>query len=196
VDRRLFIAYGLTLVIWIGEIPTFKRRPEARPVDRGSIGVVRRLFGAGYLGAFLYRYWLVADDSLARAHVLRALELGPWDVPVGAALVVAGTLFRNWAVRTLGRYFTRTVQVSDDQPVVERGPYRWLRHPSYTGGALAAGGVGVALGSVVTVVAILVPVAIAYAVRIPIEEQALVETLGDRYRDYMKRTWRLIPFLY
>ena len=196
-DIRFLAAYALALVIWIGEIPTFRgRRPEARPADRGSIGKIRWLFGAGYFGAFMYRYWLVADSSLAMAHVIRALELPRWSLAVGAALVVAGTLFRNWAVRTLGRYFTRTVQVSDDQPVVENGPYRWLRHPSYTGGAVAAAGVGVALGSVVTVVAIVIPVAIAYAVRIPVEEAALCETLGDRYREYMKRTWRLVPFVY
>src|SRR5207302_2017957 len=112
-----------------------------------------------------------------------------------AAMLLGGMAFRNWAVFTLGRFFTRVVQVVPGQTVVERGPYRWIRHPSYTGGLVAVLGIGVSMANLLPVVVIGAAHAVTYGYRIRIEERALAESIGEPYREYMRRTKRLIPFL-
>jgi len=80
--------------------------------------------------------------------------------------------------------------------VIERGAYKWVRHPAYLAGILLFVGIGLALENWISIaVNVLVPVAV-YGYRIHVEEQALVETLGTPYREYMNRTKRLIPFLF
>ena len=115
---------------------------------------------------------------------------------MGAFLAAAGLCLRLWSIRTLGRFFTGTVQVVPDQQVVDDGPYRVLRHPSYTGALLTALGIALAFGSALGAVATLALGIPAYIHRITIEERALLAELGDAYRAYRERTWRLLPFVY
>src|SRR6185312_13937980 len=106
------------------------RRAEAEQRDRGSFLVMYLLVGAGFFVAL--GLW-----GSGRAPGPR---LGAWALWAGAAVTLAGVALRVWAIRTLGQYFTYVVKVTPDQKVVETGPYRLLRHPSYTGGLLT--GVG------------------------------------------------------
>jgi len=96
----------------------------------------------------------------------------------------------------LGRFFTYDVAVQPGQTVVEAGPYRYIRHPSYTGGLITLAGVGLALGNWAGLLLLLACMGVAYAYRIFVEEAALVAALGQPYRDYMQRTKRLVPFLF
>jgi protein-S-isoprenylcysteine O-methyltransferase Ste14 len=112
----------------------------------------------------------------------------------GIASLVAGGWLRRHCFRMLGESFTYDVRVRDGQAIVERGAYRYVRHPSYTAGLLLFGGIGLALTNWLSLAATIVLPAAAYAYRISVEERALVETLGSPYVDYMKRTRRLIPF--
>ena len=115
---------------------------------------------------------------------------------VGFALAVAGGLLRRHCFKALGRSFTGDVQVSDGQRVVTTGAYSILRHPSYTGGLLMNGGIGIALGSWASL-ALLVSVTLAvYMYRISVEERALLDGLGEPYAAFMKSRKRLIPFIY
>jgi len=122
----------------------------------------------------------------------------PWSATLIAGfLLTAGSLaFRLWAIRTLGRFFTSTVQVQEGQSVVQTGPYRIVRHPSYTGALGTAYGMALALASPVGAVIVTVLAIPAYLYRIQVEEKNLVEELGDPYRAYMGSTRRLIPFVY
>lgn len=117
-------------------------------------------------------------------------------VLIGTTVIIGGLVLRIWAIRTLGRFFTATVHVVSDQRVIDDGPYRVLRHPSYTGAILTVLGVAIVLksmtGALVTL-GVCVPV---YMYRIVIEETALSARLGDSYRQYQARTWRLVPFAY
>ena len=115
---------------------------------------------------------------------------------VGIALMLGGLAFRFYAMRVLGRFFTYNVAVHAGQTVVEAGPYRYIRHPSYTGALITLVGVGLALGNWASLLAILVCTGIAYAYRISVEESALVAALGEPYKQYMRRTRRLVPFLF
>jgi protein-S-isoprenylcysteine O-methyltransferase Ste14 len=95
----------------------------------------------------------------------------------------------------LGRYFTFQVDVHTGQTVIETGPYRYIRHPSYSGALITVFGLGLALGNWASILALLACVLIGYAYRIRVEEAALVTALGQPYSEYMSRTARLIPFL-
>ena len=110
-------------------------------------------------------------------------------------LMLGGVAFRWWAIATLGKFFTFDVAVQSGQKVVDTGPYRYIRHPSYTGTLMTQVGIGLALGNWAGMLALMVCMAIAYSYRISVEEQALVAALGEPYKQYMRRTRRIIPFL-
>jgi protein-S-isoprenylcysteine O-methyltransferase len=114
----------------------------------------------------------------------------------GAALFVGGLALRWWSIVTLGRFFTVDVQVARDHEVVQKGPFALVRHPSYTGLLLAFVGFGFSLANWLALVVLLVPIIAALLRRIDVEEQALVNALGERYRSYMERTKRLVPGIY
>jgi protein-S-isoprenylcysteine O-methyltransferase len=114
----------------------------------------------------------------------------------GVALFVTGLLLRWWAIITLGRFFTVDVAIEPDHELIERGPFRMVRHPSYTGVLLAFVGLALTLGNWAALLAILVPIGAAFIHRMNVEESALSGALGPEYTDYMRRTNRLVPFLY
>jgi protein-S-isoprenylcysteine O-methyltransferase Ste14 len=118
---------------------------------------------------------------------------GWWPVAAGLAAVAAGLAIRIWAIRELGRFFTYAVVVHPGQTVVDTGPYRWVRHPSYTGLLLGMLGLGLALGTWLTVPIALLPPLAGFTWRLLTEEQVLARELGEPYRAYMRRTKRLIP---
>jgi protein-S-isoprenylcysteine O-methyltransferase len=96
----------------------------------------------------------------------------------------------------LGKYFTFDGAIQGGQILIEAGPYRYIRHPSYSGALLSLLGCGLALGNWASLCAGLCCLGFGYAYRIPIEEAVLASTLGDVYKQYAKRTWRLVPFLF
>jgi protein-S-isoprenylcysteine O-methyltransferase Ste14 len=104
---------------------------------------------------------------------------------------------RAWAIAALGGSFRTTVEVEPRQAVVSTGPYRWVRHPSYTGLLLTAVGFGVARGSWVSLAVCLCLLLPALVHRIRVEEPELDLVLGEAYRAYQARTPAcLIPRLW
>ena len=161
-----------------------RRRGGAADRDRGSLRLVQLLTTLGYFAAFTL--WNRA----------RQPTLGEGALWLGAALAVAGLALRLWSIVTLGRWFTVRVHVSGDQPVVEAGPYRLLRHPSYAGALLAALGIGLSLRHGLAPLLTVGPQLLALAIRMRVEERALVEAIGEPYRAYMARTKRIVPFVW
>jgi protein-S-isoprenylcysteine O-methyltransferase Ste14 len=115
---------------------------------------------------------------------------------VGLALLIAASLLRRHCFRMLGSDFRAAVTVRADQPVVERGAYRFLRHPSYTGALLMHIGFALALTNWASLAIVLLGAPPLFVYRIRVEERSLVEQLGAAYADYMGRTSRLIPGLW
>jgi protein-S-isoprenylcysteine O-methyltransferase len=114
----------------------------------------------------------------------------------GLVLFVAGTGLRWYSIWILGRFFTVNVAIASDHRLIETGPYRFLRHPSYTGGLLAFFGLGLCMGNAVSLAVLFIPVFLAFRRRMEIEEEALTGAFGADYRSYMQRTKRLVPFVY
>ena len=135
--------------------------------------------------------------ALAEAALLnRLLSSQKWDkfrLLAGIAVTGAGVGLRQWAIRSLGPYFVCRVVVQPDQTVVSSGPYRWLRHPSYTGIALVLLGFAFGSGDVLSVPVTLVLTGLGLFVRIRAEEKQLVTALGSQYQDFAAHHKRLIP---
>jgi protein-S-isoprenylcysteine O-methyltransferase Ste14 len=118
---------------------------------------------------------------------------GWWPVALGFVVLALGLALRAWAAHELGRFFRFTVVVQADHRVVDTGPYRLVRHPSYTGLLMIELGLGIELGTWLSIAACLLPPLIAFAIRLRHEEKILISELGQPYRVYMARTHRLVP---
>jgi protein-S-isoprenylcysteine O-methyltransferase len=155
--------------------------------DRGSKALIYAASMIGLLCAF------AAPSFLPSARI--ALPPAPvfWTA---IGLFWAGVLMYLWAILTLGAFFRTSVQLLEGQRLVTRGPYRLLRHPTYTGGILLFAGIGLATGNWVAALAAPLAVALAYAWRIHVEEIALAERFGAEFEAQRKRTWAVIPLLW
>ena len=146
-------------------------------------------------------YWiilLIVWGSMFISFLARALDLGVFHNGLqflGLGMVFVGIAFREWAVVSLGRFFTVAVTVASDQTLVKHGPYRWLRHPSYSGSILSLVGFPLAMGTWVGGLSILVLSLVGYFYRVKVEEKALLKVFGDEYQDYMQHTWRFFPWI-
>ena len=162
------------------------RRSEAKTRDGGSLLAVWGLVGVSYWAAF----------SLWGRPNPPGPHLGEWALWTGAAVALAGIGLRIWSVATLGRYFTYVVKVTGDQPVIETGPYRLLRHPSYAGALLTAIGIGLSLRLALAPLILAAIQLVAYSIRMGVEERALADGIGEPYRAYMRRTKRIVPYVW
>ena len=109
-----------------------------------------------------------------------ALDLPTWVWPIGIAIAWAGIALRLWAVSTLGSQFSRVVGVEAGAHVEQRGPYRYVRHPSYSAVLLAFAGIGLAQANVLSVVGAVVCILVGYVARIRVEEEVLEAALRRR----------------
>jgi protein-S-isoprenylcysteine O-methyltransferase Ste14 len=186
------IAFAIAVLIWYvpERIGSFwlrsARDPTARREDLGSYFVLVGAIVAGAAVGFgLVGVWTGAAI--------------PWFWPqvtiAGIVLMLFGVGLRWWAIITLGRYFTFDVAVRSTQSVVQSGPYRFVRHPSYSGTLLILLGVSLALANWASLLAIMAGGVIGHLYRVRVEEKALIAALGQPYVDYMRRTKRFIPFV-
>ncbi|HEV2703961.1 MAG TPA: isoprenylcysteine carboxylmethyltransferase family protein [Steroidobacteraceae bacterium] len=120
----------------------------------------------------------------------------PWINVLGIAITIAGLAFRWYSILYLGRFFTVNVEIAADHQLIDSGPYRRLRHPSYTGALLAFYGLALCTQNWASLAIMTVGPTAAFLYRIHVEEAALSGAFGERYRDYIQRTARLIPAVY
>jgi protein-S-isoprenylcysteine O-methyltransferase Ste14 len=167
--------------------PVKASRKEALVQDHGSMGI---LIGLEWVGIALN--FLLGGLFMAAAI--------PWHRTalflLGVTLILLGVALRWYAIWTLGSYFTRHVAVSADQKVMQNGPYRYIRHPAYSGTFLTMLGVGLAMTNWASLVALLMCVLLGHMYRVRVEEKALIQTIGQPYVEYMHRTRRFIPLVF
>jgi protein-S-isoprenylcysteine O-methyltransferase len=124
------------------------------------------------------------------------LPVGPAFAWAAVAAMAVFFALQLWAMRSLGRHFTLTLTANHDQPIVEHGPYRLLRHPGYLAQILFFLAFGAATRSGIALAVVALAVALGYGYRIHVEEELLRATLGARYDEYARRTRRLVPWVY
>src|SRR5215472_16762895 len=137
------IVLVITLIAWVAVEFTLLLRDGIRGKgstarDKGT----RNTLVVGW-GAAAFAATIVAGKLSAGSH----LHFGRWHLIAGVAVMWTGLAIRIWSVLTLGASFRTTVEVDADQRLVETGPYRFVRHPSYTGILLLAIGYGLVLSS-------------------------------------------------
>src|SRR5215470_10344457 len=116
-----------------------------------------------------------------------------WPVVAGLVLIAAGIGLRTWSIVTLGRFFQYQIKVQPGHRVVTSGPYRFVRHPSYTGIAMVLAGIALASGDVWSLLAVAVLGGAGLAVRIRAEERQLNQALGAEYERFAASRKRLVP---
>jgi protein-S-isoprenylcysteine O-methyltransferase len=168
-------------------LATRRAKVAAKSADRGTIKAAWALIlGSCLSGFFLARHIIVLNWP---AHS---------PVIIGAAVLflVGGVALRIWAIRRLGRFFTVDVGIQHGHHVIQDGPYRYVRHPSYSGSLLALVGVGFLTFNWLGLILIATCTLWAYAIRIPVEEKTLLAEFGSEYEKYAARTKRMIPGIY
>ena len=162
------------------------RRQGRQRRDRGTRVIVSLSLGVSIFMGWLMRGWVPALDTPAP---------GAFAV-AGIVVIWLGLAVRVWAVTTLGGSFRTFVEVDADQAVVTRGPYRWVRHPSYTGLLLVALGFGLGARNWLSLLICAVVPTLGLLPRIAVEESELTRVLGEQYRTYQSATHRLVPGLW
>lgn len=114
---------------------------------------------------------------------------------VGIAIEALGLAFAVWARYHLGQYWSGTITIKQDHRLIQTGPYRWMRHPIYTGFVLGIAGTALSLGEVRGLLAIAL-ILLAYLRKIHMEERFLRAEFGDDYALYRQHVKALIPFIY
>jgi protein-S-isoprenylcysteine O-methyltransferase Ste14 len=184
------VLFDFAYFVWIASeifgavlIPRLRRRGATRVRrDRGSSTLV-------IVTVFL-------SISIAFAFGYAGIGLLPdWVFYLGISLILLGVLVRQYAIAILGRFFSLSVQIAADHKVVGKGPYRLVRHPSYTGVLITFIGLALAVQSLGALLVLLAVFGISFGYRMHVKERTLTLELGEDYASYVKRTKRLIPFV-
>lgn len=141
-----------------------------------------------YTTGMLLLAWDIGHRPVEAGLVASLGPVGVISVVIGLALAVTGAV----ALRT---NYSSTLVIRESHELVDRGLYRVVRHPIYLGALLVALGLPLGTSSWIALppMLLLIPLVLY---RIHIEERLLIEEFGDAYRSYMRRTRRLVPFLY
>jgi protein-S-isoprenylcysteine O-methyltransferase Ste14 len=146
--------------------------------------------------------WIVITLSMyfgflvAQKYRFAALPARELFTIAGVTIFILALAFRMYAIWRLGRFFTVNVAIAADHQLIDSGPYRFVRHPSYTGALFAFLGIALTMGNWLSLLVVMLPVFAVFVYRMNVEERALISGLGDSYRAYITRTKRLIPFVY
>jgi len=178
--------YGWTAGEVLLVILTRTRKGGGKLQDRGSmailwITIVSAMFASGYV-----------DDRFPEFK----FPSSHWLVYTSLALMVAGLIIRWTAILSLGKAFSVNVAIRETQTLYQKGLYRLVRHPSYSGMVVCFVAIAMIqrnwLGSAI----VILPTTAALLYRIHVEEAALNEAFGAQYASYSRTTKRLIPGIY
>src|SRR4029450_4198374 len=163
--RSTILAYVFLGVFLVGE-RLMREGDEARTLgttasDRGTTLQIGVSYGVGINAG--WRAQLLSHRGWGRL-------THPGFAVVGLLLMTCGLGVKTWAMRTLGRFYTRTLRATATQPVIDTGPYRLVRHPGYLGALLLWIGFGLAVRNWLVALAIGLAMALAYVRRIHHEE--------------------------
>lgn len=181
--RIASICWGVFFVVWV--VAAFSTKRSIYRENRGQ-----RL-----------RYWLllIAGCYLLfhRQHFSFDIHLVPCTDPIATLCTIAcvlGLAFCIWARITLGRNWSGAVTLKADHELIERGPYRWVRHPIYTGLLMMFLATAILLGRASGLIGAVL-VFISFWIKLCDEEKVMLKAFPDSYRAYRQRTKRIIPFI-
>ena len=153
--------------------------------DKGSLRWLYSLITVGYALSFA-----IGITKIGRIY--------PWNTffAIGMALIATGLIIRIYSILTLKQYFTYSIAKVEDQKIVEKGLYKFIRHPGYLGQIIIFLGISTSISNWVSILFMMTPITLGYLYRIKVEERFMIEQLGEDYLNYHERTKRLIPFIF
>jgi protein-S-isoprenylcysteine O-methyltransferase Ste14 len=132
--------------------------------------------------------------------IISALWLNPlWKIPtvyhlLGFCTFISGIIFRLWAIKTLGKYYSHIVREVDGHKIIDTGPYSYIRHPAYTGMLVANAGIVLFFFNTITLTIFLFILMPAIVLRILVEEKTLFRIAG--YSEFARSRKRLLPVIW
>lgn len=185
------IVFLVAIILWIlseyvgsAIIPYLRRHgTKIKKEDRGS----RLLLSVGMYISIIVAFYFTFNNILL---------LPSWAFYLGIFLMILGIFIRQWSIAELGIFFSVDVGTQKGQKVVNKGPYKLVRHPSYTGLLVTLIGIGLALQSLAAVIIIILVFSLTFGYRINVEEKLLISKLNGEYIQYMAKTKRLIPYIF
>lgn len=153
--------------------------------DKGSLWFIIVSITVGYLFSFS-----IAATKIGRIYY--------WDIffTLGLLIIAIGLIIRIISIKQLGQYFTYSVSEVENHMLMETGLYKIIRHPSYLGQLIIFTGISISLSNWLSVIIMLLFTLAGYMNRIRVEEKFMTEQMGDKYSNYQKRTYKLIPKIY
>lgn len=186
---KIIIIFSFSIVYGLFEIFMSQRqkgeRSIARKGDKKSIWGLVISISAGYWFSFL-----IGSTKTGRIYSWNTFFI------IGAILVAIGLIIRVISILKLRHQFTYTVTKIENHLLIEKGLYKYIRHPGYLGQLIIFTGIATTISNWLSIIFMIIPVLTGYLYRIKVEERFMSEHMGQVYNDYQKRTKRLIPGVY
>jgi protein-S-isoprenylcysteine O-methyltransferase Ste14 len=116
--------------------------------------------------------------------------------PAGVIILLGGSVILLVSRIQIGRYVGGKITIEEDHRLITDGMYKHIRNPQYLGFILLLAGYSFSLGSLIVTVMTVLGLFVIFRSRILLEEKILLETFGEGFKEYMNRTWRLLPYIY
>lgn len=184
-DVMLFTFFAIEIFARDSKEAKKVRKTEYEKGSTDLTGLVIIISSLAIVIAPLLDYFRIPPISLG----LPAFIIGPF-------LAIIGVIVRTIGMLRLGRFYTRTLQKTENHQLVTDGIYQYLRHPGYAGTIYIFLGASLTSGNILVFILIILLILPTYLYRIDVEEKMLVEIFGAQYIDYQKRSKKIIPFFY
>jgi protein-S-isoprenylcysteine O-methyltransferase Ste14 len=183
------ITFGILWVIYFVTRIFFQRRVKGRHeytrINERQEKLLFRLFALAFL--LLPLYFLTPWIDFA------SIPLPVWLRWSGGGIISLGIVLFGWVHQALGQNWTAVLALSSEHALVQNGPYRSVRHPMYSAFFIIGIGFGLLSANWLMGIIYLGPLLVMYLSRVALEEQMMLDRFGEPYRQYMKRTGRLLP---
>jgi protein-S-isoprenylcysteine O-methyltransferase Ste14 len=156
--------------------------------DKGSTNLLAILF----VGIFIV---FIITALLNYYNIGYIINFIPLNI-IGIIVIIGGIIIRIIAMKTLNRYYTRTLHKTEEHKLVTNGIYNCIRHPGYLGSILFYIGGGMVMKNIFPLILITITVLLIYSYRINVEEKMLIKIFDEEYEQYLNKSNKLIPFLY
>ena len=183
VTNIIMVLWGLSEVYLVLKMRSGSA--DAKGKDKKSLSCLWLVIGFGIFFAIF-----ISKTTFFPLYHSQAIQV------LGVIFLFIGVIMRLLVINNLGKYFTVDVTIRKDHQLKTDGFYKYVRHPSYAFSLLTFVGLAIVLNNYISAIVLLIPVFVMFLRRINIEEEVLIEQFGQDYIDYMKKTKRLIPFIY
>lgn len=180
----ILICWLIFIVVWL--VSAFRTK---RTVERQSVvsALAHRIpIGLGW--------WMLAFPKFGPLMNWQVIPRTALSQIFGAAICVYGLVFTLWARRTLAGNWSSDVTFKRDHELIRRGPYRFVRHPIYTGLLVMCFGTAIQIGQLRGAFGVLF-VAIGFWIKLSQEEHLLLRHFPDAYPVYQREVKALVPFV-